>query len=355
MNSPAPAYLLLGPESGNKAKRIREIRALCKACNGDTDAELHRFYPFETEQGEILAALQNTSLFADHRLVLLAEAENLKAAQAQMIAEYLKHPSESATLVITSANTSVHASLMKAVPKEQKQIFWELFENQKKDWLIDYFRTRSIDISLEAVELMLSLIENNTQELRVVSQQLAAYMLIAHEDDETAGQVEITEDDVETFIYHSRQESVFTLFDHIAARKLEEALEVLRAIELSRDTDPIGLFGGLLWQFRRLYSYMSIIEDGDTEQDGFNGATVLGKSSAIRGKHNQHTYRSAAKEYNLKDVEHIISFLCDTDKAVREMGTAIQPMLIERLIHTIIKRKGTPTTAADAGLAALYL
>ncbi len=351
MNKPAPVYLLLGPESGNKSKKVREIRNLCKTFNKGKDAELHRFYPFETEQGEILVALQNISLFTGYRLVLLAEAENLKVPQAKTIAKYLKHPSDSATLIIISAHNKIHPSIQNAVPQKQRQIFWELFENQKKDWLIDYFSTRNLEISLEAVELMLSLVENNTQELRVASQQLILYISDVHKDDPEPGQIEITEDDIEAFIFHSRQESVFTLFDQIANGNLEESLDILKTLQLSRDTDPIQLFGGLLWQFRRLYSYLCIIEDGDSEIDAFTGITILGKPSAIRGKHNQQIYRNAANHYGLKDIEQIISYLCKTDGIVRELGKPVQSLLLERLLYVIIRHKGRPIRQKDVGLA----
>jgi len=177
MNRPESVYLLLGPESGEKSSKLKEIRALCREYNGGDEPEIHRFYPFETEQGEILSALQNSSLFASHRLVVLSEADELKAPVAAMITSYLAKPSDSATLVIISSKNSVHQSIMKAVPNKQRIMFWELFENQKKDWLIRYFKQQGLEISLEAVELILSLVENNTQELRIVSARFAAHLL----------------------------------------------------------------------------------------------------------------------------------------------------------------------------------
>ena len=355
MNRPAPVYLLLGPEAGNKSKRIREIRSLCRAYNNGEDAEIHRFYPFETEQGEILIALQNSSLFANHRLVVLAEAEKLKVNQVHMIAEYLKRPSDSATLIITSAHTSIHTAIQKAVPSGQREIFWELFENQKRDWLLDFFTTRHIDITLEAIDLLLTLVDNNTSELRTVSQQLASFISTTAAEQSDTDRIEITDDDVEKFIYHSRQESVFTLFGKIAEEELEESLDILRALRLSGETDPIQIFGGLLWQFRRLHSYISMLDEGDSETDAFKQASVLGKNTAIRAKHNQYIYRTAAEHYTLQDVQRIISHLCETDSLGRELGSVMQPILMERFIYTVIRNKGVCTRKEQTGLAVQYL
>lgn len=350
MDRPAPAYLLLGPESGGKAKKIQEIRRLCTEFNGGQPPELHRFYPFETEEGQIMEPLQNTSLFADHRLVILSEADSCKAPLYNLITSYLKNPSDSATLLIISAQNRVHASIHKMIGKEQTFMFWELFANQKKDWIIQFFRSGGVDISLEAVDLLLSMIENNTQEMRLVSSQLIAYVHSAHEGDQD---IEVTEDDVEAFIFHSRQESVFTLFEKIAAGDLSKTMEVLRSLQLGRDADPTLLFGGLLWQFRRLHSFLLHQEEDSSESEAFAKATVLGKSSAIRGKHNQFIYRSAAEHYNLQQVQQIITAVCDAETYIRELGTAIQPLITERLMHTIIIRKGTPVRREDSGVMGL--
>jgi DNA polymerase-3 subunit delta len=338
MNRPESVYLLLGPESGEKSSKLKEIRALCREYNGGDEPEIHRFYPFETEQGEILSALQNSSLFASHRLVVLSEADELKAPVAAMITSYLAKPSDSATLVIISSKNSVHQSIMKAVPNKQRIMFWELFENQKKDWLIRYFKQQGLEISLEAVELILSLVENNTQELRIVSARFAAHLLGS--SDKTA-RTEISVDDVEKFIYHSRQESVFILFAAMAVRDFSASLDIYNALRLSGEAEAVQLLGGLLWQFRRLHSFMSFTEQGDDESQAFAAASVLGNSAAIRGKHNQQIYRSAARSYTKSEVEAVICALGETDGLCRELSGALHPVILERMIYTIVKNGGT--------------
>ncbi|MDA3835624.1 MAG: DNA polymerase III subunit delta, partial [Spirochaetales bacterium] len=290
-------------------------------------------------------ALKNSSLFSGYRLVLLAEAENLKAAQASLIADYLKKPSDSATLIITSSQNSVHKSLLQAVPKKQKEMFWELFENQKKDWLISFFNTQQLEISLEAVDMILSLVENNTQELLSVSQRFASFILSSSRQEKPAegkpsALQEITVESVEKFVYHSRQESVFTLFAQLAEGNLEASLEIMKTLQLSGEADPAKLFGGILWQFRRLYSYLSFIEEGDSQQEAFNRASVLGKNTSIRGKHNQYIYRTAGRNYSRSEVQRIITALCEFEGLSRELGTALQPIIVERFIYTAVRKKG---------------
>lgn len=350
-----PVYLLLGPESGNKSARIREIRALCREKNGGEDPEIHRFYPFETEKSEILEALVGQSLFNSHSLVVLAEAENLKAAPAADIAAYLAHPNPDATLIITSSETRVAAAISKAVPKGQTEMFWELFEGQKRQWVMDFFRSRRLTITIEAVELLLSLIDNNTQELKIACTQMAQFFQAELPDEQARQDLEIDEDEVEKFIYHSREESVFTLFEQIANGNLERALDILRTLRLNRDTEMIQLFGGLLWQLRRLYSFKALIEDGDTESQAYFSTTVLGKPAPIKGKKNQQIYSNAAKHYSVPDIERSIITLGETDRLSREMGSSFEQLLGERLIYSIICRGGRSSNAAEQGLSSALL
>ena len=69
--------MLLGPEAGEKGSRLKEIRNALRSEFG-ADPEIHRFYPFETQNGEIITTLVNNSLFSDHRLVILSQAEELQ-------------------------------------------------------------------------------------------------------------------------------------------------------------------------------------------------------------------------------------------------------------------------------------
>ncbi|GAG11455.1 unnamed protein product, partial [marine sediment metagenome] len=69
-------YLLLGPEEGEKDLFLdRLIRRITKTIG--QAPEVHRFYAFDSDTLEILAALRNGTLFSPYRVVLLRNAELL--------------------------------------------------------------------------------------------------------------------------------------------------------------------------------------------------------------------------------------------------------------------------------------
>ena len=328
-------YLLLGPELGDKGQRIKEIRSTLREEQG-SEPEIHRFYPFETENGEIFTALSNNSLFADHRLVILSQAESLNASQVNLLAEYIAKPSDSATLLIVSTETNLPAKLSAKLDKDQVQVFWEMFDNRKADWVRTLFQRSSIAIDGEAVELLLELVENNTQELKATCAQLIQFITT---DPERISQA-VSEDDVESYIQHTRQESVFSLFEDIITKPLEKALGTLQALIRSGDGECVPLLAGLLWQFRRLVSYLELIEQGATSDEACKQVKVMGKPAAIRRKKDQTNYALAAQRYTLADARRIIARLGEYDIRTREMGTDFQPMLLEQFLYVVMEKKG---------------
>ena len=159
------AYLLLGPETGAKEQVLKDIRDKLKEAHGG-EIELSRFYPFETENGEILTALNNNSLFSDHRMVILSQAEQLGSSMVESIANYLAHPVETATLIIISSELYLSQKIMKAIPKRNIQTFYDLLENQKTDWIRNFFRKLGISITADGIDLLIDLTEDNTPETK---------------------------------------------------------------------------------------------------------------------------------------------------------------------------------------------
>ncbi|MDD4142805.1 MAG: DNA polymerase III subunit delta, partial [Bacteroidales bacterium] len=270
MNTNKRIYLLLGPETGNKGIRLKEIRASLRQEFG-SDPEIHRFYPFETLNGEIFTALHNNSLFSDHRLVILSQAESLQAGQINELAHYIEKPVDTATLVIISALYYLPTKLSKGIPKNQIITFWEMYENRKPDWLRSLFAKAGFAITGDAIELLLELVENNTQELRIIADQLIQF--IASEKIDT-----VTEETVEQYIQHTRQESVFSLFEHIATGSYQRVIDVLHALIRSGDGESVPLLAGLTWQFRRLFSIEEILAQGEPWDEASKKASVMGKA-----------------------------------------------------------------------------
>ncbi len=322
------AVLYLGPEEGDKQRAIHEIRIALRKRFGD-ELEEHSFYAFETPSQHVTSILQNGSLFGSALLVRYRGVEQLKKKDdIQALADYLAHPVDTAVLVLESAEISVHRDVERAVGSAGKKIFWEMFEDQKQGWLQGYFRRHNVRIENDAVELMLELVQNNTMELRMEADRLIAFV----------GDT-ITVEDVDRYIYHAREENVFTLYDAIVDRDLDHALDIL--LKLLVGNDPVQILGGLSWQLDRLYGLQVLRSQGVSEGRLFDELPgFLGLKQRITSKRAQKALLKAGSQYSLPACEAIKLLTGEIDALLRSVPTAYHGTLMQHYLYSVIVRDG---------------
>jgi DNA polymerase III subunit delta len=319
-------YLLLGPEEGEKDAFVeRLIQRISKAIG--QAPEIHRFYSFDSEIPEVLAVLRNGSLFSSYRVVLLRNAELLtKKRDLDQLSAYAANPADQSSLVMfTEEIGRIGKSLEKLVPRENKVIFWELFENQKMGWIGSFFKKREIRIDPRAVTLLLEMVENNTKELKDTCEKLSIFF---------GKGSEIGYADVEKILYHSKDENVFTLFDRIASRDLDSSLEVLAKLLLSREADAVSLLAGLLFQVRRLKDLKLLMEKRYSYEEAF-------ARSRITSKRMQKTYSAALQRYTLGELQAIIRLIARFDYRVRSLGAVLHPNLLQLFLYYLVVKGGS--------------
>jgi len=329
-----PAYLLLGPEEGEKSAFVEKVRAALAKRIGEAP-EAHRFYAGETPAAEIVRCLRNLSLFSRHRLVIVSNAEELKRAEeVSALVEYLASPADDATLLLLSTGFSgdidrkiagdQRRKTGGAVPFEAQKIFWELFDNQKQGWVTAFFRQRKIAIDPDAVEYLLDMVENNTRDMRVECDRLALFF--------GPGST-LTLDNVEHYVYHSKEENVFTLFDRICDRELLAAEETLDRILLSREAEATQLAAGLLMQFRRLAGYKRMLAANYESTEAFQKLRIFSKK-------NQKTYAEGSRRFSGEDLELIVRLLVQFDERFRSVKADLHELLLRLLVYYIVARAG---------------
>ena len=313
-------YLLLGPENGEKKEFIRTLEKNITKEYGKL--EKFRFYPYETEMNEIVSIMKNGSLFSSHKIVIINNSEDIKKKNSiEQLVDYCKSPSCEVTLILVSDNNKIDTKIEKSVPAAQKKIFWEMFENRKKSWVTSFFRKKGLTIDSDAVNLFLEMVENDTDSMKNDCEKLAFYFKEG---------ARIKEDDIETFLYHSREESVFTLFEKISKRELEASLDILNSIILAKDTLPIQLLSGLLWQFKNLLTLSTMLSLH------FPQGEALIKSN-IRGKRNQQIYMDGTRHYKIKELQKIIPLTEEYDNRLRSVKTEMLESILQMFLYHCIK------------------
>ncbi len=347
MNKSDAVYLLLGPEVGEKdlfierlIERITKTRGgripegvfipagrRCPQGRGEGEApEIHKFYPFDTDLVDVLTVLQNGTLFANYRIVILSNVEVInKDRDIRLLAGYCANPVSNATLLLLSEEIQKHnKQLERAIPKENKLIFWELFENQKKGWIISFFRKKGITIDNRASDFLLEMVENNTRQLKLICEKLALFF------GQGAG---IEYKDIEKILFHSKDENVFTLFERVSRRDLGSALEVLQKILLSREAEPVQLLRGLLNQFRKLMAYKQLLAENYTLGEAFAHLRV-------RSKKLQRVYQEGGKQYSRAELEKIVMLTARFDLRLRSLKSNLQALILQLFLYYAIRKGG---------------
>lgn len=329
---PASIYLFVGPEFGERNDKIDSVKADLKREFGEIDEFL--FYATDIKVSEVVNQLSSESLFSTGTCIVLKNAEIIKKKdEIEMIGAWIKSCTiKSNVLILVSDETSVDSKLDKLIPKENKKIFWEMFENRKEDWIRNFFQKNGYKIAPDVASLILDMVENNTEALR---SECSRFFFCFPKDHV------ITSQDVEQILAHNREENAFTLFDAMSesgvnpTKRFENSLLVLQKILLSKSSGgTVMLLSGLVSCFRKLAVWHSIHSNGNYPSD------IDLKASGFASKKAQTQYSNASRVWNYPQCAAIIALLGQTDMDIRSGGTAFQDTQLFLLIYEIVIKKG---------------
>ncbi len=337
MASVSPAiFLYTGAEIGERNDAISQFRSSVEKKLGECD--FHLLYAGDTSVSQVVSLLQNGSLFASARFVVLRNAELIKKKEdIDLLGQWVKlsasQPEQDAFLFLVSDETSVDKKLDALVPKDNKRIFWEMFEDRKAQWVTGFFRKNGYSIEPETAEVILDMVENNTESLR---SECSRFFLIFDKSHL------ITPEDAESILVHNREENAFSLFGAMVessggtALQLERCLSILQKIRQSKDNNSVSLLALLASCFRKLKTWHSLMEE-NPHPSAFDF-----KKSGFSTQKMQSQYRSAAKNWSSRHADLILNAISETDMSIRQTGSGTEDFLLQSLIYTIVVRKGAP-------------
>lgn len=332
-----PVYLFTGPEFGERNDAIENLKNSVSKKFGSVDNYL--FYASETPVNEFMSVLQNESLFSEATFITVKNAETIKKKdEIEIILNWIKNvKSENAVLVLVSDEISVDSKIEKAVPSSNQKKFWEMYEDKKLPWLQNYFSKNGYTLTEDAGNLILSLIENNTQSLKA---ECSKFFICFPKG------TKITEETVDKILTHTREENAFSLFDAMSnsqktsQERFQNSLEILQKIRLSKENSSVMIIAGLSSCFRKLSLWHKLRLEG--KNDDFN-LKINGFSSAKIKKQ----YLSAAKNWTSGETSAILSILAETDINIRSGGTLLENTLLEKALYEIIIKKGSSSAVCD--------
>ena len=140
-------------------------------------------------------------------------------------------------------------------------------------------------------------------------------------------------EDVESQILHSKEENVFTLFAKIAEGDLPGSLDICTKILESGAGQAVQILGGLIWQFRRLHALRLLLDSNFTEPE------ALSKLN-IRGKRNGNINLQGTANYSTEDLGRILSLQARYDGLLRSTPSDAHAHILSMFFYYAVSCKG---------------
>lgn len=328
----APIFLYSGPEAGEKNTQIDVLKQSLKQKYGSSDDYI--YYGTDLDVNEVVSKLMTESLFTPATFILIKNAELIKDKKdIDLLEQWCKtaEKSDASVLVLVTDDLKADSKLEKIIPLQNKKVFWEMFEDRKEQWLLNFFKKNGYSIQMDAVSSILEMVENNTEQLKNECSRFFYCFPQNHT---------ITEEDVEQILAHNREESAFTLFDSMLEnlpvnKKLENSLLILQKIRMSKkDSESVVIIAGLTYCFRKLALWKSIQQNGEAVSE------VELKKNGFTSKTSRKQYEKASRIWTSGQVASILSILAKTDEEIRSTGTAFQNTELSLMLYEIIAKKG---------------
>jgi len=315
------AYIFLGPELGKKQDEVDSIKQKLK------DAEKTVFYAGETQVSVIADTIQNNSLFSEKLLIIIKNADVIKKKdEIELLVSCIDNLDPNTTIIMLSDEIKLASALDDAVPKNNRKIFYELFEREKNEWLKQFFKREGFNIDKDCIAVILEMVENNTEALKRECSRLVHFL----PRDKGQGESHVKTEDVEKWLSHNREESAFTLFSRIACGDLSKALESLSVMLAAKESSQ-SILAGLAWCFRKLGDYLSLLETGDA------GNSFELKKIGLSSPKAKDDYAAAARRYNAQSAEACLSLTAEYDNLLRSPVGVMERILMDRYVYKIIE------------------
>lgn len=217
------------------------------------------FFGSEINSGSQVSRLRdavlNFSLFSSVQLVIIYNADKIKAAQAKDIASFLRSPSPASFVIITAESASAKPGGLTALLADSMTVveIAELEGNNLKRWIEkEALHLGAAGIDQEAIE---ALERSYGSDVSRLSQELSKLALLAQKDETISKRL------VERTSFQTPEHSSFELLNQIARKNVALSLTLAREI-VDQGQHPLQLASFLSRSLRILLALKTSVQGG---------------------------------------------------------------------------------------------
>ena len=265
-------YLLIGNEIYGQNQRKKQLIEQFVSI----DDQMNLTYYNEDANNDIrqlIIQCQTYPFLSDYRVIVyenpsfIFDSKLLDAKQQQALVDYLSNPVETTVLIIVINKTVNSNSLIyKKISKYFKiEKFDKLSQNDFEKLVRDDLKNNSVNISKDALDLLLSRLDNDVEKYKNELNKLLTYGS------------ELDYQDIDYLINQPIENDIFKLTNAINQNDLAASLKVYRDLLTNNKNDVLSIIGLLASQYRSMAQVKLL------SQLGYNNAQIAAKLNVSAG------------------------------------------------------------------------
>ena len=265
-------YLLIGNEIYGQNQRKKQLIEQFVSI----DDQMNLTYYNEEANNDIsqlIIQCQTYPFLSDYRVIVyenpsfIFDSKLLDAKQQQVLVDYLSNPVETTVLIMVINKTVNSNSLIyKKISKYFKiEKFDKLSQNDFEKLVRDDLKTNSVNISKDALDLLLSRLDNDVEKYKNELNKLLTYG------------TKLDYQDIDYLINQPIENDIFKLTNAINQNDLAASLKVYRDLLTNNKNDVLSIIGLLASQYRSMAQVKLL------SQLGYNNAQIAAKLNVSAG------------------------------------------------------------------------
>ncbi|MCU1277900.1 MAG: polymerase subunit delta [bacterium] len=260
---PGPLYFLHGKERYLIDRAVDLLRArVLDPRTRDFNYEL--FYGKEAGASRIVQAARTLPMMAKRRLILVRDADEMKADELGGLISYVSDPAPESCVVFVAEKADQRLKFFSAFKKHGVLVKLDpLYERQLPDFVRGEARARGVTLAADAVTMIVDEIGAELGQLADAVERLAIYV---------GERKQVSAEDVDQVVATTRQRSVFDLANAVGAGDRAQALRVLASMLGARESG-VRIVAMLARHLRQLWITSELLQK---TRDKFEIAQALG-------------------------------------------------------------------------------
>ncbi len=326
----APLYLVVGEEDYLRDQVMATIKTAALGGQGLEGFNCDLFYGDECTASDILACARDLPAFAERRVVLVKDAEDLPAREVEHLIPYLKGPNDTTTLVILASKLDGRGRFSQTLRDCAVVVeCGPLPASQAPGWVRAQAGQLGVRLDEDAVLLLAELAGHSLNLVRRELEKLVAFL----PDGAVAGAA-----DVEALRGAQPGASVFDLSAAIGAGDQTRALRIV-ARNLEGGEVPLRILGSLVWQYRRLWKAHALMERGIP-------AAELGRGLGIP-PFRLREFLGQVRLFSGPQLRRAFELFVETDSALKGGRATAPERLLEKLLLDLCSSKRVTAPSPD--------